>query len=78
MSRLAYCLQIVAENPPTPQQHCQDAVCPLVVENIAKYFQERFFVLMFCRHTASAPITTFSPKRTWGKNKIVIDFDPFL
>ena len=33
---------------------------------------------MFCRHTASAPITTFSPKRTWGKNKIVIDFDPFL
>jgi len=26
MSHLTYCLQIVAENPPTPQQHCHVAV----------------------------------------------------
>jgi len=35
MSRLTYCLQIVEENPPTPQQHCQVEVWPLVVENIS-------------------------------------------
>jgi len=36
MSHLTYCLQIVAENPTTPQQHCQVEVWPIIVENFAK------------------------------------------
>jgi len=36
MSHLTYCPQIVAENTPTPQQHCQVEVWPLMVENLAK------------------------------------------
>jgi len=34
MSRLTYCLKILAENPPMLQQHCQVDLWPLVVENI--------------------------------------------
>ena len=34
----------VVENPATPQQHCQVEVWPLVVENIAKKFQELSFL----------------------------------
>ena len=36
MSHLTYCPQIVVENIPTPQRHCQVEVWSLVVENIAK------------------------------------------
>jgi len=68
MSRLTYCLQIVAENPPTPQQHCQVEVWPLVVENIAKSFEE-FFFWCFAATQLARQLQHFHQKKLGGKLK---------
>jgi len=80
MSRLTYCLQSTAKNPPTPQQHCQVEVCLSLWRRSQNNSKNIFF--MFCRHRASAPITSFSPffispKQFWQKNPSV-RFWPFF